>query len=150
MSIDYLQVAKNRSTLRPPGSELNSAGTSVTQGVALGRGFDVTDAGLQTPRAYPDIGFGAISVVTGATVSIISSLMRVTAFGAAAVGVKLAPGTGNEVAHLVNVSDKNITFDSMGNGGRVADGQNVRLASYSGCTFVWENQSAFWVGFNNR
>lgn len=149
MSIDYLQVAKNRSSVRSPGTELNSVATSVTQGVTLSRGLDVTDAGLQTPRAYPDIGLGLVSVVAAGTIPMISSLVRVTAFGAAVTNAILAVGTTNEVVHIINVGDKNITFDVQGTS-HVQDGKNVRLASYSGMTFAWEPQSNTWMAFNNR
>jgi hypothetical protein len=144
MSIDVLRSGGSRTALSSPAYS-NSALTSISAGVTLGVGFDVTDSGLQTHTPYPGDDRNSELLTDNATISPIASAMLISA-GAARTGITMAPPpvrkTGVTV-RLINRSSFNHTFAVAGTS-FVADGGNQRLLSYSSQGFTWVEPDARW------
>ena len=145
MSIDVLRSGGSRTALSSPAYS-NSALTSITAGVSLGVGFDVTDSGLQTVTPFPGDDRTSISLAADSqTISIVASTMLLSA-AAARTGLILAPPpvrkTGVTV-RLINRSGSNHTFAAAVTS-FVADGGNQRLLSLSSQEYVWVEPDNRW------
>ena len=149
MSMDVVGLGGTRTTLGyPPYS--NSTLTSVTAGVAIGVGFDVTDSGLQTAIPYPGDDRTSVVVTDSATIPILATNMLISASAARTGLIMGAPPvrkTGVTV-RLINRSSFNHTF-ATADTSYVATGAHVqRLMSYSAQTFVWVEPDARWYNSN--
>lgn len=144
MSMDVLQSGGGRTALRSPASN-NSNLTSITAGVSLGVGLDVTDAGLVTHATYPPDNNNSITVTDNATISPVASVMLISA-AAARTGLIIAPPNPRKTGAVVTVINRsafNHTFAARTTS-FVADGGNQRLLSYSSQVFTWVDPDAMW------
>lgn len=153
MSIDFLQVSGNRSSLRAPDSTVQSGLTSLTAGVALANGgLDVTQSGLQTYGVYPPGGQFSFDLSgNGVTIPVEASVILISASAGRTGTIMGAPPvrkTGVTVK-LVNRSSFNHTF-AVGGTSAVQDGSSVFLRSYSATEFVWVEPDARWTAINTR
>lgn len=147
MSLDYLQVGKNRTVVSAPGSELpgNDAVTSATQGVCLGLGLDVTNAGRIAIRgAQPYASSGAQSLIAGAlSINPFSSYLRVgSAAGSAISNAELLPGEiDGQIAKILNQGSYNISFGASSN---VANASGSTITANAHAEFVWSAYNRKW------
>jgi hypothetical protein len=144
MSIDVLRSGGSRTALSSPAYS-NSALTSISAGVTLGVGFDVTDSGLTTHAPYPGDDRTNVALSDSTVISVVGSAMLVSA-SAARTGLILAPPpvrkTGVTV-RVINRSSFNHNFASPGTS-FVQDNGNPRLISNSSSTFVWSEPDTRW------
>ena len=153
MSVDYLNVgAAGRTNVRAPGTELNSALTSLTAGVTLAQGaFDVNVAGLHYNLPYPTDATTSVSLAAdSATISVVSSLMLLSPTATRASMVLAPPytrKTGVRVT-LVNRSSFNIAFATSGTS-YIGDNATPVLRSFSQQEYVWVEPEQRWFSNNS-
>jgi hypothetical protein len=148
--MDVLRSGGTRTTLGSPAYS-NSTLTSVTAGVAIGVGFDVTDSGLQTAIPYPGDDRTSVVVTDSATIPILATNMLISASAARTGLIMGAPPvrkTGVTV-RLINRSSFNHTFAVAGTS-FVADGGNQRLLSYSSQEYIWVEPDARWFSTSTK
>jgi ABC-type branched-subunit amino acid transport system permease subunit len=147
MSIEFLQVSGNTTSLRAPDNTVQSALTSNAAFVTLANGaFTVNQAGLAQRKVYPEVDNTNVDISgNDFTISPVASVMLVSA-ASARTGLILAPPavrkTGVEL-HIINRSSVNHTFAVAGTS-RVADGGNQRLLSNSHQSFMWSEPDTRW------
>lgn len=154
MSLDRLRVSTTRTIVEGPSTYEDSALTSVTRGVALGGGLDVTESGIQTVKPYPPVGTNAMSVTASAFAftndMLASTVVRVTADGQAATNATMpVPARSGQVVTLINTGRHNIAFNPTAATSNIRTGTGISeiVFSYSANTFV--SDGSFWYG-NNR
>jgi hypothetical protein len=142
MSLDYLQVGRNFTSVRAPDSYITSGLASASSGVLLGKGLLVTESGMVARKGgQVDSEVGA-SIANAATITPNFGVIRVSV-AAETYGVKLAVGTyPNQELVIINEGAK-FWFAALGTS-YVASGITTAVLASSHTKLIWDAKTSLW------